>query len=154
VLFECRTHSQIELQWGQPVDRARILLADDNELLVGLTAQMLTPSFDVVGIANDGRELVSKALLLQPDVIVVDITMSDLTGIEAIRQLTEAGSGAKVVFLTVHREDEYLQACLEEGALGYVVKTDMRDDLIPAINAAIAGTLFVSPSLSMSEDRS
>jgi DNA-binding NarL/FixJ family response regulator len=133
------------------VGRARILLADDNELLLGLTAKMLTPSFDVVGIASDGRELLSKALRLRPDVIVADITMPNLTGIEAIHQLVEAGLGAKVVFLTVHREDEYLQACLEEGALGYVVKSDMTDDLIAAINAAIAGKLFVSPCLSMTE---
>jgi DNA-binding NarL/FixJ family response regulator len=115
---------------------------------------MLTPSFDVVGIANDGRDLVFKALLLQPDVIVADITMPILTGIEAIHQLIEAGLGAKVVFLTVHREDEYLQACLEEGALGYVVKSEMTIDLIAAINAAIAGKLFVSPSLAMTEDLS
>jgi DNA-binding NarL/FixJ family response regulator len=136
------------------VNRARILLADDNDLLLELTAKMLTASFDVVGIAHDGTELVSKALLLHPDVIVADIVMPNLTGIEAIHQLLEAGLGAKVVFLTIHSEDEYLQACLEEGALGYVVKTDMRDDLIPAINAAIAGRLFVSPSLSVSRDLS
>jgi DNA-binding NarL/FixJ family response regulator len=136
------------------LDRARILLADDNELLLELTTKMLTPFFDVVGIASDGSELVSKALLLRPEVIVADIMMPNLTGIEAIHQLLEAGLGAKVVFLTVHREDEYLQACLEEGALGYVVKSDMTDDLIAAIHAAIAGKLFVSPSLAMTGDLS
>jgi DNA-binding NarL/FixJ family response regulator len=136
------------------VGRARILLADDNDLILELTTKILTPYFDVIGIANDGRDLVSKALRLQPDVIVADIAMPNCTGIEAIHQLLEAGLGAKVVFLTVHREEEYVQACFEEGALGYVVKSDMPIDLITAINAAIAGELFVSSSVSMSKDHS
>jgi len=85
-------------------------------------------------------------------VIVVDITMPILTGIEAVHQLRSAGLAARFVFLTVHREDEFIQACLEEGAVGYVVKSNMKDDLITAINSAMAGKLFVSPGLSMSED--
>jgi DNA-binding NarL/FixJ family response regulator len=134
------------------VSRVRILLADDNELLLELTARMLAKSFNVVGIARDGQDLVSKALLLTPDVIVVDITMPILTGIQAVHQLRDSGLAARFVFLTIHTEDEFLRACLDEGALGYVVKSHIKADLIPAIDAAMADKLFVSPSLTMSGD--
>ncbi len=134
------------------MNRARILLADDNTPVLKVTAKMLASSFDVVGMAHDGQDLVSKALLLAPDVIVVDITMPVMTGIEAAQQLRKAGLAARLVFLTIHSENEFIRACLEEGALGYVIKAHMKDDLVPAINAAMAGKLFVSPTLAMSED--
>lgn len=136
---------------GQPVNRVRVLLADDNRLFLELTVKMLASSFDIVGIAHDGQDLISKALLLTPDVIVVDITMPIVTGIEAVHQLRKTGLAARFVFLTIHSEDEFLQACLEEGAVGYVVKPHMKADLIPAINAAIGGKVFVSPALSTPE---
>lgn len=128
--------------------RARILLADDNPPILEVTAKALVSSFDVVGMAHNGRELIAKALLLTPDVIVVDITMPIMSGIEAARQIRKAGLAARLVFLTIHRENEFILACLEEGALGYVNKAHIREDLIPAIDAAMAGKLFISPSLS------
>ena len=130
-----------------------VLLADDNRLLVARVAELLAASFDVVGIAHDGQDLVVKALRLTPDVIVVDITMPILTGIEAVRQLRSAGLEAKFVFLTIHSESEFLEACLAAGAVGYVLKIQMKDDLIPAINAALAGRQFVSSGMPMSERR-
>jgi DNA-binding NarL/FixJ family response regulator len=138
-----------EFPQGILVNRPRILLADDNESLVERVAEHLSSSFDVVGIARDGQDLISKALRLAPDVIVADITMPILTGIEATHQLREAGLAVRFVFLTIHGEDEFLQACLEEGAVGYVIKSHMNADLIPALNSAMAGKLFVSPSLSI-----
>jgi CheY-like chemotaxis protein len=145
-------HPQALIQRGQPVNRARILLADDNELLLELTARMLATSFDVVGLARDGQDLIAKARKFTPDVIIVDITMPLVTGIEAVHELRQDGSSARFVFLTVHQESEFLQACLEEGALGYVIKSHIKADLIPAIQAVMAGERFVSPSLSLSED--
>jgi len=130
------------------VNRPRVLLADDNEQLLERVAEHLASSFDVAGIAHDGQDLISKALRLVPDVIVADITMPVLTGIEALRRLQGTGLASRFVFLTVHREDEFLQACFEEGAVGYVVKSHMNPDLIPAIHSALAGKLFVSPCLS------
>lgn len=130
------------------MNRPRVLLADDNEQLVEKVADHLASSFDVVGIACDGGELVFKALRLVPDVIVADITMPVLTGVGAIRQLHGTGLASRFVFLTIHSEGEFLQACFEEGALGYVVKPHMNADLIPAIHSALAGRLFVSPALS------
>jgi DNA-binding NarL/FixJ family response regulator len=130
-----------------------VLLADDNRLLVERVAELLAPSFDVVGTAHDGKELILKALRLTPDVIVVDITMPILTGIEAVHQLRNTGLRTKFVFLTIHSESEFLEACLAEGAVGYVLKTQMTGDLIPAINAAVAGKQFVSSGISILEDR-
>ena len=98
-----------------------------------------------------GEISVSQALRLKPDVIVADITMPVLTGIEAAHQLRNAGLNAKFVFLTIHNESEFLEACLEVGAVGYVLKTQMKDELIPAINAAVAGQQFVSSAMSIPE---
>ena len=113
---------------------------------------MPATSFDVVGTAHNGQDLISKAFLLTPDALVVDIRMPCVTGIEAVHQLREAGLAVRTVFLTIHSEDEFLHACLEEGAMGYLVKRHMKADLIPASNAAMRGEVFVSPSLAKSED--
>jgi DNA-binding NarL/FixJ family response regulator len=126
----------------------RVLLADDHPLLLERVAALLRSSFDVVGTACNGEELISEAMRLHPDVIVADITMPLFTGIEAAHQLREAGSKAKFVFLTVHPEDDFVQACQAEGALGYVVKSHMRTDLVPAITAALGGQSYVSQSVS------
>ena len=150
VLLAARsTYPQDEFLWGHLVNRPRVLLADDNEQVVEGVAKHLASSFDVVGIAHDGQDLISKALRLVPDVIVADITMPIITGVEAIRQLQGTGLASRFVFLTIHSEDEFLQACFEEGAMGYVVKSHMNDDLIPAIHSALAGRRFVSPALSI-----
>jgi DNA-binding NarL/FixJ family response regulator len=129
------------------VKRPRVLLADDNKLLIERVTESLGSDFDVVGSADDGSELVSKALRLAPDVIVSDITMPRMTGIEAMQLLRGAGLQAKFVFLTIHSESEFLEACLDEGAVGYVLKTQMDSDLISAVNAAVRGKHFVSSVL-------
>jgi DNA-binding NarL/FixJ family response regulator len=124
--------------------RARVLLADDHLAVVQRVAQLLRAVFDVVGTAHTGSEMVSEAVRLNPDVIVADISMPGLSGIEAAHQLREKGSTAKVVFLTVHSEDEFVGACSAAGGLGYVIKAHMKTDLIPAIHAALLGHPFVS----------
>lgn len=109
-------------------------------------AALLRPQFDVVGITSDGEDLVSEALRLNPDVIVADITMPGLSGIDAVHQLRQAGHQPRVVFLTVHCEDEFVKACLAEGALGYILKSQMKARLIPAIEAALVGQPTILPS--------
>lgn len=126
--------------------RPRILLADDHQALLQRVTALLQSTFEVVGAARTGREMISEALRLHPDVIVADISMPELSGIDAVRELRETGSTAKLVFLTIHSEDEFVSACLAEGALGYVVKGHMKTDLIPAINAALEGHSFISPA--------
>lgn len=125
--------------------RPRILLADDHRATLELASDLLRASFDVVAIAANGEDLIREAKLLNPDVIVADITMPIVSGIEAAHELREAGSSAKFIFLTVHQQTEFLDACWSEGALGYVVKSRMYTDLISAIEQALAGEQFVSP---------
>lgn len=129
------------------MDRPRVLLADDHELVLARVQSLLKSSFEVIGTVTNGRDLVAEAQRLQPDVIVLDITMPILTGIEATRELREAGSKIKFVFLTVNEDLTFVRACLAEGALGYVKKSRLGTDLIPAISEALAGNCFISPSL-------
>jgi DNA-binding NarL/FixJ family response regulator len=128
--------------------KTRVMLADDHPPLVDAVVAILKPHYDIVGIATDGAALVSEAIRLRPDVIVSDITMPTVNGIEAIRRLRISKSQAKVVFLTVHAEEEFLKACMAEGALGYVLKSRMKTQLIPAIEAALEGKSYVTPFVS------
>lgn len=125
------------------MNRPRILLADDHPHLLEAATTLLAPHFDVVGTVSDGGTLVSDALRLNPDVIVADITMPVLSGIDAVRKLRQMGSSARLVFLTIHSEEEFMNACKAEGALGYVLKTKMKTQLIPAILAALAGESYM-----------
>lgn len=128
--------------------KPRVLLADNHPALLKVTAELLKPQFDIVATAADGATLVSEALRLCPDVIVADITLPVLSGIDAVRQLRESGLSARVVILTVHSEQQFIEACIAEGALGYVLKSHMKAHLIPAVQAAIAGQSYICPTVS------
>jgi CheY-like chemotaxis protein len=119
-----------------PLEPPTILLADDHNLVLQRVRSLLR-NFQVVGTANNGRELVHQALQLQPDIIISDITMPILTGIEAAHELREAGSTSKFVFLTVHRQPAFVHACFAEGALGYVAKSHLVTDLVPCPATAL-----------------
>ena len=121
----------------------RVLLADDNPDLLKAEIAILSPDFDVVGTAADGAALVTEACRLHPDVVVADISMPILNGIDALRKLRELGSKAKFVFVTVHSAEEFVEACLEAGALGYVRKFWLKHHLVPAIKAVLAGQPYV-----------
>ena len=123
----------------------RILLADDHRNLLELIRGLLEPTYDVVGCVEDGQSLVQAAGKLQPDVIVTDISMPKLNGIEAADRLRESGSSSKIVFLTVHADPDFAQAALKTGALAYVSKFRINIDLLVAIGEALAGHVFVSP---------
>jgi DNA-binding NarL/FixJ family response regulator len=125
--------------------RPRVLLADDHPAIREAITALLKPQFDVVGTVADGATLVSEALRLCPDVIVTDITMPVLSGIDAAHRLRESALSAKIVFLTVHSEQQFVEACMAEGALGYILKSHMRAHLIPAIQAALLGQMYVCP---------
>lgn len=125
--------------------RPRIFLADDNSRLLKAELGLVGLSFDVVGTASDGASLVREVLRLNPDVVVADITMPVMDGIKAIRELQKSGSRARLVFLTIHSEEEFVRACFAEGALGYVWKSCMRAHLVPAINAVLEGKPYISP---------
>jgi DNA-binding NarL/FixJ family response regulator len=108
---------------------------------------LLKPSFEIVGIVNDGREMVSEAHRLQPDVIVSDISMPIMSGIEAAHELKKSGSRAKLIFLTVHQEAAFVHECFSKGGIAYVIKSRMMTDLIPAIHEALSDHSFVSPTV-------
>jgi DNA-binding NarL/FixJ family response regulator len=130
------------------LNQPRVLLADDHHPIIERVTVLLQPSFEIVGAVGNGTDLISEALRLQPDLIILDISMPGLTGIEAARQLREAGSAARFVFLTVHERVEFVHACLAEGALGYVVKSRLAVDLVPAMREALSGRRFISPPVS------
>ena len=132
-------------------ERPRLLLADDHPAMLALTAAVLAGECLVVGAVGDGRALLTEAERLHPDVIVLDITMPRLDGIEAARQLQRSHRPARLVFLTLHEDADFAQAALDAGGLGYVVKARLASDLLPAIRAALADRRFVSPTVRLDE---
>jgi len=125
----------------------RVLLADDNPSMLQAARRILEPEFQVVGTVKDGEALLEAADALRPDVLIIDICMGMLNGLEAARLLTRTGSKAKIVFLTVHQDPEFMEEAFSVGALGYVVKPRLGTDLLPAVREALAGRAFVSPHL-------
>ena len=130
---------QLQASERRSLNRARVLLADDHRAVLEAEISLLSPHFDVVATVANGAALVSEARRLHPDLVVTDITMPILGGIDALHELRASGSTTIFVFLTMHAEREFVEACMEAGALGYVKKSDMQDHLVPAIHAAFAG---------------
>lgn len=128
--------------------KVSVLLADDHPNFPRLVEDLLKPAFEVVGIVCDGVSLVKASLQLNPDIIVTDISMPALSGLEAADQLRKSGSKAKVIFLTVHSDPDFVRAGLDTGALGFVVKSRVATDLLEAIQKVLEGHVFISPHLS------
>jgi len=122
----------------------RVLLADDLTPVLSTVANLLKKSFDVVGMVTDGQTALDSTLALKPDLVVLDISMPGMSGIEVARELRRRECKSKIVFLTVHQDSDILATCLAAGGLGYVVKVLMATDLIPALNEALADRVFVS----------
>src|SRR5260370_11020573 len=130
-----------ETSSGPFMTRKRVLVVDD---LARVVAALLRESFDVVGMVSDGQAALESTLKLSPDLIVLAISMPGMSGIEVAQELKRRGNNAKIVFLTVREESDILARALAAGGLGYVTKVLMDTDLIPAINEAFAGRVFVS----------
>jgi DNA-binding NarL/FixJ family response regulator len=126
------------------MQKIRILLADDNEKILETVQNLLDSPFDVVGHVTDGEALVESAIKHKPDVIVSDISMPKLSGIQAVGRLRESGYTPKVVFLTVCQDPETREAAIQTGALGYVLKHSIATDLLVALDEAVAGRTFSS----------
>ncbi len=127
--------------------RPRVLLADDHKETAEQLRQLLEPHFDVVALVDDGRALVSAASRLTPDVIVTDISMPGLDGIEASALIRRGDPEARIVLVTVHSEPVLVARGLAAGACGYVLKDAAGDELVPAVHAALGGKRFVSGAL-------
>jgi len=127
------------------MNQMRILLADDHPYFSEFVEGLLGPSFEVVEKVRDGRALIDAALRLKPDIIVTDISMPVLNGIDAVDELRKSGCISRIVFLTVHSDSDFVRTCLATGAYGYVVKERVTVDLPLAIHEALAGHIFISP---------
>jgi DNA-binding NarL/FixJ family response regulator len=127
--------------------RPRILLADDHRMVTEGVKSLLAAEFELVGAVEDGRTLVESAKKLRPDVIVADISMPHLNGIDALAQLKKDNPSVRVVFLTMHQDAVYACRALEAGASGYVLKHSAPAELVMAIGAALEGKTFITPSL-------
>jgi len=126
---------------------ARILLADDHEVLLEGCRAVLESRYEVVGLVTDGKSLVEAALRLKPDLIVLDISMPTLNGLDAARQIKEHLPGVKLLFLTIHAEQPYLQAAFELGASGYALKSAGRDELLKAVQNVLRDEIVVPEGL-------
>jgi DNA-binding NarL/FixJ family response regulator len=127
----------------------RVLLADDQEQVRQTVAEIISEKFQVVGLAENGRRALELAYLLSPDVVLLDVSMPVMNGLEAASRLKKAGSLAKVVVLTVHDDPSFVEAALAAGASGYVLKTCLATDLIESILIAMKGGIFISESMNL-----
>lgn len=129
------------------MSRARVLIADDHTLVLEGLVGLLQTKFDVVAAVTDGSTLVDAAARLRPDVIVTDISMPTLNGLEALEQLKAAGSDARLIVLTMHTDAELASKLIQSGASGFVMKIMASSELVTAIEQALAGQTYVTPGL-------
>ena len=127
--------------------RLRVLLADDHLIVAEALKRLLEPEFELVGVVEDGFALLEAAAKKKPDVIVTDISMPGLNGIEALEELKKRNPDVHVVVLTMHRDVAYARRALDAGALGYVLKHSAPEELVMAVRAAAAGRAFITPAI-------
>ena len=125
----------------------RVLLADDSPSMLQAARRILEPEFEIVGTVDDGQAVLEATESLKPDVLILDISMGVINGLQAARLLTRLGSKAKIVFLTVHKDQEFVEEAFSAGAVGYVIKPRLGTDLLVAVREALVGHTFVSPNL-------
>jgi DNA-binding NarL/FixJ family response regulator len=129
------------------MSRVRVLLADDHTLFCNLLRELLQPEYEVVGSVSDGQELLKAAETLRPDVVLVDISMPSLNGLDAGRRLKEANPKVKLIYLTMNNNVEYARAALQAGASAFVLKNSQSSRLLQVIRGALRGVSFVAPEI-------
>jgi DNA-binding NarL/FixJ family response regulator len=129
------------------VTRPRILMADDHSLVLAGLRKLVEEEGEVVGTVEDGRALVEEAKKLRPDLILLDISMPLLNGLDAARQLTKLVPDSKLIFLTVHTTPTYVTEAFKAGAVGYLVKQSATAELKQAIQAVLSGQHYMTPSV-------
>jgi len=129
--------------------KVRILIADDHALFcAGIHDAVQRGGWTVCAEARNGREAVAQALTIKPDVVIIDVSMPELNGIDAMRQITSALPSTKVILLTMHYSEELARKAMEAGARGYVLKSDAGEVLLQAIRSILAGSTFFTPAIS------
>lgn len=131
-----------------PRNRSRVLIADDHTLVADLCKKLLETEFDVVGIVSDGHALVRSAVDLKPDVIVVDVGMPILNGLDAGQQVKEMLPAVKLVYLTMNPDPEVAAEAFRRGASGYLLKTCAAGEMVIAVRKVLRGMSYMSPGLS------
>ncbi len=129
------------------MSKARVLLADDHRIIIEGLKKLLEAEYDVVGTVEDGRALIAAVAELEPDVVVADISMPHLNGIDAVRQIKAKNPNVRVVILTMHRDVHYAVRAFEAGASGFVLKASASAELITAIGEVRNGKTYVTPSI-------
>lgn len=141
----------LTLVWSSGFDDMRsgprVVLVDDDAELLDAVRRLLESHFDIVGTAQDSQSALAAAKDLEPDLLVMDITMPSVGGIETARRLLQQNSSARIVFLTMHQDPALLEQALSTGALGYVLKVEARTELVTALNEVLAGRTFVSSAM-------
>jgi DNA-binding NarL/FixJ family response regulator len=125
--------------------RLRVLLADDFPQILEQVERLLSNEFHIIGFARDGGEALELCLALNPDILLLDISMPILCGLEVASRLKELRCGSKIIFVTVQEDRDYLDTAFSQGASAYVLKCRIGTDLLPAIDAALNGSTFTSP---------
>ena len=128
--------------------RTKVLLADDHRIVAEGLKRLLESEFELVRIVEDGRALIAAANELKPDVIISDISMPEINGVEALEELKKINPDVRLVFLTMHHNVAYARRALDAGALGYVLKHSATEELIMAVRAATMRQTFISPAIS------
>jgi CheY-like chemotaxis protein len=136
------------MRWADHLNKVRIILADDHPGFPEIAEHLLESNFEVVAKVGNGQAMFDAAMRLQPDVIISDISMPILNGLDAAERLKKSGCKARVIFLTIHSDSEFIRKCLFNGAFGYVAKSRISTELVPAIHEALAGHIFVSQHIS------
>jgi DNA-binding NarL/FixJ family response regulator len=127
--------------------KPRLLLADDHALVLEGLCTLLERDFEIVGTATEGRELLALAKQTRPDAILVDISMPNLNGIEAMRQIRSEMPEARIIVLTQYTDPHYVQAAFRAGASGYVVKQSAGSELRTAVHQVLAGRFYLAPAI-------
>ena len=127
--------------------RLRLIMADDHALVLAGFRKLLETECDIVSVAEDGRALVAAAEEFHPDVILMDISMPLLNGIDAARKIRRASPRSKIIFVTMHADPDYVREALSAGASGYLLKRSAASELLPAIHAVFKGETYITPVL-------
>jgi DNA-binding NarL/FixJ family response regulator len=124
-----------------------VILADDHQLCLEGLRQLLKDDYDIIATAINGKELIGLVNEYQPDIVITDVSMPEMTGIEALSKLQEGGCQSKIIVLTMHEEPEYAAVAIQSGALGFILKSSAATELKMAIESILEGGLFLSPRI-------